>query len=296
MDRKLYLAPYSYKSVKMSVEDQIATAARLGFNGLEGGELTDEYISLLKKYNMGAVVCTLTRKADGTADENQVARLKEWGVDVVQVRDANAPPFSIPRENGRFKGLPFAFGTVEQAIKAAKKANIDAEFAARYGFKTCYHNHTHEFRMDQGKTVLDTYLENTVSSHVMELDVGWVLTAGVDPIGFMKKYPGRIGAIHIKACNWVIGVEALGMICPNPPLEIGITEDQQNAIQTYAEAPQGPIKDSICDWGEVIKAAEAAGCHTFIVERERVYNNPPDVIKCLQEDHDWIRKCMAELR
>ncbi len=80
------------------------------------------------------------------------------------------------------------------------------------------------------------------------------------------------------------------MLCPIPPLETGISDDHKNANQNYAESPQGPMEKSICNWGEIIQAAEEAGCHTFIVERERNYCG--DMIRCLQEDHDFIRSCM----
>ena len=189
-----------------------------------------------------------------------------------------------------FKGMPNNFGTFDTAVEIAERANKFADIAGRYGLKTAYHNHTHEFRVDKGEYLIDTYLRHTRENHVITLDLGWALTAGVDPIYWMKKWPGRIGCLHIKSCNWPIGTEALGMICPNPPLEIGISPDHQHANQQYAEAPQGPIELSICNWREIITTAESIGCHTFIIERERVYNN--DMISCLQNDYDKIRSFM----
>ena len=295
ISQKLYVIPYSFKSIPMSQEEQLATARKIGFDGLEGGTLTDEYIALLKKYDASMVHGALIRKEDGTADPENVARLKEWGCEVVSVRDEKGPGFDFRKMfEGGYKGMPGAFGTYDMAVEAAKKANVDAEFAAKYGFKTYFHNHTHEFRVDRGEYILDTYLKNTIDAHVMELDVGWALCAGIDVIEFMRRWKGRIGALHLKSCNWSIGPEALGMSCPVPPLEVGISDDQRMANQTYAESPQGPMELSICNWKEIIDVAEECGCHTFIIERERVYNEPKDVIACLQNDHDVIRKAMED--
>ena len=99
-------------------------------------------------------------------------------------------------ENYRFKGLPGTFGSYDMAMKAAESKRKEAEIAAKYGFRIYYHNHTHEFRVDHGEYVMDTFLKNTPDNIVMELDVGWALTAGVDVIDFIKKWKGRIGCLH----------------------------------------------------------------------------------------------------
>jgi sugar phosphate isomerase/epimerase len=111
----------------------------------------------------------------------------------------------------------------------------------------------------------------------------------------MKKWKGRIGCLHVKACNWAVGPEALGMICPVPPLEEGITRDHQQANQAYAEWVQGPMERNTVDWTEIFETAEAAGCTTFIHERERVYI-PGDIIASVKADFAYIRKCLDAMK
>lgn len=293
--RKLYMTPYSYRGLTLRFEDQVRLAREMGYDGIEGGlgagSLTDEECTVLDRYEMDLCIGMLPLNEDGSASEETLHRLRERGVEIVVPRMAGGPGFRMPPKDD-FRGLPNAFGTKAQALEAAKRAAPMCEILARYGLKNYFHNHTHEFRVDGEKTVLEYYLDNTPENHVLEFDVGWALTAGIDPIAFMAKYPGRIGALHIKSCNWVIGTEALGMICPVPPLEKGISDDQKNANQTYAESPQGPMEKSICDWGAIIRAAEEVGCHTFIIERERNYCG--DILRCLKEDHDFIRACMQD--
>ena len=298
MKLDLFVIPYSFKSMNLSTEAMMRAARDIGFDGIEGGTLTDEYLDLLTKYGLKCCNCTLERQPDGRVSEESLRRLEQYSAnDIVSVRTGDMSSFFaqlMDRSKG-YRGIPGAFGTFEEAIAAAEKANEGARIAAQYGYKTMYHNHTHEWRMDtvHGEYIMDTYLRHSDENHVMEFDVGWALTAGVDPIYWMKRWPGRIGCLHIKSCNWAMDPEALGMSCPVPKPEFGLTADQQAIQQAYAEGPQGPIEKSICDWTAVIRSALDAGCGTFIIERERIYDG--DAISCLQADHDHIRKCMDAL-
>ncbi len=293
MRRKLYLTPFSYRGLHLTKRAQIALAAGIGFDGIEGGvtggALDDEELALLREFRMGLVVGKLIRRKDGTADDEQVRRLHEMGVTLVSVQDEGAGRFSLDLSRG-FRGLPGIIGTREAALAAAKNVQKDAAFAAQYGFDVYYHNHTVEFRQDKGQYLIDLYLDHAPENVKLELDVCWLAAAGVEPVSFIRGHAEKIGALHIKAYNWTADPELLGFHCPVPVPEYGLTPDHQAAVQAYAEAVQGPMRESPCDWGEIIASAEAAGCSTFIIERERDYQN--DIIACLQEDFDWIRACM----
>ncbi|MBO5998509.1 MAG: sugar phosphate isomerase/epimerase [Lachnospiraceae bacterium] len=298
MKLDLFVIPYSFKSLDLSQEEMLRLVKQIGFDGVEGGTLTDEYIELLDKYGLKCCNCNMPLEPDGSVSEETLKRLEQYNAnDIVKVQRPDedmAAFFAEMMDPVRgYRGIPGAFGTFEDAIAAAEKEAESSRIAARYNYKTIYHNHTHEWRTSHGEYIMDTYLRHAQPNHVMELDVGWALTAGTDPIYWMKRWPGRIGCLHIKSCNWAMDPEALGMSCPVPKPEIGLSRDRQNIQQAYAEGPQGPMEKSICDWGEVIRAALDAGCNTFIVERERIYSG--DAIECLQADHDHIRKCMDAL-
>ena len=293
MSKDLYLIPYSLTSLQASQEQQLRIAKEIGFDGVEGGRLTPEYLELLDKYGLKCVNFMVSPEPDGSLSDETLRLLEQYNQSkFVGVMTPGMDRLFLGRMEGGYKGIPGAFGTFQDAITAAEKANATARKVAPYGYGTLYHNHTHEFRVDHGEFVMDTYLRHTDDNHKMEFDVGWALTAGIDPIYWMQRWPGRIGALHIKSCNWALNPEALGMSCPVPPLEVGISKDQQDIQQAYAEGPQGPMEKSICDWRAVIQAAREAGCETFVIERERIYNEPKDIIACLQADHDWIRGCL----
>ena len=76
-----------------------------------------------------------------------------------------------------------------KAGEAAKKSNIT------FG----YHNHDSEFEKDKGKVLYDVLLENTNPDFVkMEMDLGWVIITGNNPLDYFEKYPGRFPLWHLK--------------------------------------------------------------------------------------------------
>jgi sugar phosphate isomerase/epimerase len=64
----------------------------------------------------------------------------------------------------------------------------------KVGMKMLVHNHTGEFEKlaDSPRTSYDVLIEETDPALVtMQVDIGWVYIAGVDPIELFKRYPGR---------------------------------------------------------------------------------------------------------
>jgi sugar phosphate isomerase/epimerase len=62
-----------------------------------------------------------------------------------------------------------------------------------------YHNHDSEFETVDGRILYDILLENIDPSLVtMEMDLGWVVASGHDPLHYFSKYPGRFPLWHLK--------------------------------------------------------------------------------------------------
>ena len=68
------------------------------------------------------------------------------------------------------------------------------------GLKLLYHNHDFEFKKDEdGIVPIDYLLENTDPEYVnFQMDLYWVTKAGVDPMTYFEKYPGRFKIWHVK--------------------------------------------------------------------------------------------------
>ncbi|MCP4927097.1 MAG: sugar phosphate isomerase/epimerase [Gammaproteobacteria bacterium] len=84
-------------------------------------------------------------------------------------------------------------------LAVAERLNAIGERCQREGIMAAYHNHHAEFLSDSEKTPYDIILENTDPKLVtMELDVGWVAKAGLDPQDVFTKYPDRFSLCHLK--------------------------------------------------------------------------------------------------
>lgn len=67
------------------------------------------------------------------------------------------------------------------------------------GLVVGYHNHAHELSKLDGQYILDIIFGAVEGQKVVsEMDLGWVLHAGVDPLQYLRKYAGRCPLVHVK--------------------------------------------------------------------------------------------------
>lgn len=95
--------------------------------------------------------------------------------------------------------LPFEGQTVDNYKKVAEAFNKAGEQCKKVNIIFGYHNHEYEFEEAEGKVLYDVLLDNTDPSLVqMELDLGWVVASGKDPMQYFEQYPGRFPLWHLK--------------------------------------------------------------------------------------------------
>jgi len=88
---------------------------------------------------------------------------------------------------------------LDEVKKLADTFNRIGELAKTFGLKFAYHNHTEEFRPIEDKIPYQQYLELTDKSLVsFQMDIGHVANAMGDYVGYLLKYPGRFGSIHLR--------------------------------------------------------------------------------------------------
>lgn len=120
-----------------------------------------------------------------------------------------------------------------------------------------YHNHDYEFEMENGQVLYDVLLQKTDASLVqMELDLGWVIVTGNDPLSYFKKYPGRFPLWHLK--------------------------DMDKAKKQSTEFGKGQL-----DIKAMLANAKKSGMKYFFVEQEEYTNN---AFESLQQDFDYLMK------
>jgi len=121
-------------------------------------------------------------------------------------------------------------------LALAKQLTPVAEKIKAAGLKFGYHNHAHEFVIDDGEYLLDILFENLPDGTVMELDVYWSEYAEIDSLAYMEKHKNKLELIHVK--------------------QIG--EDKKNV----------EIDKGLIDYRDIIKKAKAMGVKHFVLEQE----------------------------
>lgn len=89
--------------------------------------------------------------------------------------------------------------SIDDYKKTADFFNITGEKCKKAGMKFCFHNHWTEFVKVDGMVPYNVLLEYTDPSLVtFEMDLCWTTDAGVNPVDYFKKYPGRFELFHMK--------------------------------------------------------------------------------------------------
>ena len=112
-----------------------------------------------------------------------------------------------------------------------------------------WHNHDFEFvATPEGDLPMDLIAQ--ISGDMMlELDLGWVLRAGHDPLEWIAKYADQIATVHIK----------------------DIAPDGQCADEDgWADVGHG-----VQDWDAIHKALQDAGIDHYVIE----HDNPNDHVR-----------------
>ncbi|MCU0355007.1 MAG: sugar phosphate isomerase/epimerase [Cytophagales bacterium] len=99
--------------------------------------------------------------------------------------------FWIPHNGNEF--------TIEDVEKAVKVFNESGKTLAASGLMLLYHNHGYEFRSYKDRYLLDELITRTNPAHVSyQMDILWTQHPGHNPVAWLKKYPTRWKAMHIK--------------------------------------------------------------------------------------------------
>jgi sugar phosphate isomerase/epimerase len=90
------------------------------------------------------------------------------------------------------------FTNPEKSKTLAELFNQTAQTLKPLGMACGYHNHTGEFAKSGDKTYYDLFAERTSPDVVLQQDVGWTASAGLDPVALVRRYPGRMKILHFK--------------------------------------------------------------------------------------------------
>ncbi|WP_026462116.1 sugar phosphate isomerase/epimerase family protein [Adhaeribacter aquaticus] len=146
---------------------------------------------------------------------------------------------SLPSRGQTISNYQQVAETFNKAAEACKKANLI------FG----YHNHEYEFDKVDGKILYDILLDETDPDLVkMEMDLGWAIVTGNDPMRYFQKYPNRFPLWHLK--------------------------DMKKEKEESTEFGNGRI-----NFVELFQAAKKSGMKHFFVEQEEYAGDPMDSVK-----------------
>lgn len=146
--------------------------------------------------------------------------------------------------------------TLDDWKRVADTLNKTAAAIKSAGLGVGYHNHQLEFKpLEGGTRPMEILASGTTPDITLQLDVGTCIEAGVDPVEWINKNPGRIRSLHLK--DW------------------GREPDKGYKVL---------FGDGVAPWKQIFAAAEKkGGVQYYLIEQEGSALPPFDTAqKCLE--------------
>ena len=159
--------------------------------------------------------------------------------------------------------------SLDEAKRTAALVNRIGEAAKRAGLHYVYHNHDFEFA-DQGGGAIgyDVLLRESDPELVkFEIDCGWMIFAGRNPIDYFKKYPNRFPMIHVK--------------------DFLPAHDKSAVAGSAADMVGAELGRGVVDYNPIFAAAEKTGLQHYFVEQEGPFSRM-DQLQAAQVDYDYL--------
>lgn len=135
--------------------------------------------------------------------------------------------------------------------RCAAMLNEKGAMLKKAGIAMGYHNHNIEFAPIGKETGWEILLRETDPALVhFEVDIGWVVAAGIDPVAFLHRHKGRVRQLHVKDLQ-------------------ASTANNFNVRMDPTQVGAGKM-----DWAKVLPAAYQAGVRNFYVEQEPPFTIP----------------------
>ncbi|HYP09403.1 MAG TPA: TIM barrel protein, partial [Bryobacteraceae bacterium] len=184
-------------------KDVVGTVRRVGQMGYQGVEFYSPYMQWTPEY---------TKQVRAALDET---KMKCWSThngagsfspeNMQKAIDYNGilgSTYIVMASAGRVQGLDGWKKVAETLAQGSEKLK-----AAK--MKAGFHNHAVEFRPLEGKMPMEVLAENTPKEVMLQLDLGTCVEAGVDPVAWINKNPGRINSLHLKEWSKENGYRSL---------------------------------------------------------------------------------------
>ncbi len=195
---------------------------------------------LKEQLDKNGLKCVLTHIAPAKLTEDPVLVAKEH--DVFGCEHVGLGAYMFDEEKGESVAtFASTYGPVAKALKEQGKIFM-------------YHNHDHEFKLQDGRLILDA-IADAVPEMGFTLDTYWVQVGGGDPAWWVEKLKGRVPCIHLKDCAYKQKIAVVG---------------------------EGNI-----NFDRIFQTAEAAGTKYMLVEQDNC--NGEDPFECLKRSYAYLK-------
>ena len=181
------------RSALLSLHDiGIVEAELFGLNGPESATLFGVRADDLKRaFDENGIRVPISHIGGDLRNTKAIA-------DIAQTLGLEAVCVALPSEFSGPGGMVPAKNRAQLDALAEKLNRVGREYRER-GLTFGYHNHHIEFTRVDGVVPYDYLMSNTDPNLVkIELDVGWLATAGVNPVTYLRRHSGRVIACHLK--------------------------------------------------------------------------------------------------
>lgn len=195
--RRLKTGVQLYSVRKLCDTDFPGTLKALKGMGYEGVQCGGFFGRTAKELNVlfkdhGLAAAGMQMQADKIIKPENLAASVEFA------RELGAPYLFVPHFDAK---------TADGWKRFAEQMSVAAQAFKAAGIRLGYHNHQHEFRdRFDGVCKWDILYQNASQDVCQQLDLGHCMLAGESPAFWLKKYPKRNPAVHVKAASKTTGV------------------------------------------------------------------------------------------
>jgi sugar phosphate isomerase/epimerase len=245
-------------------EGTLAAVAKIGYRSVElaglSGHTVAEWRQALDRTQLKCPSVHVPPHAKSGISLDDLGALAE-AAHALNAGTLICPIFNIPErlsqtplpgeDGGKMLARLGASMTADDWKRNADYLNTKGKALKQYGLKFGYHNHNVELAPLGTSTGLGELIRGTDPEFVsFEMDAGWVVAAGADPLTLLAAHPHRFIAMHVK--------DVKAGTHPNFALQMDPCEVGQGSI----------------DWKSLLAKAYASNVRQFYVEQEPPFSKP----------------------
>ena len=247
--------------LKQDFDGTLAKIAAIGYREVESGSSVEKSAQEQKEVlaHYGLTAPSTHRSYDELGDK--------WPGVLEECKLLGCRYIVIPGVDEKVRSKPYGYKI------AVETFNHAGEISKKAGIQLCFHNHWAEFVPDAaGKKPFDILLEHGDPQFLkIEMDLGWSAVAGIDPLKYFAKYPGRFPLVHVKDFKKL----------PDHKLVYGGHFDGDETIADMTAVGSGVI-----DWKRILAHSEQAGIKHYFVEHDQ----PQDPMEVARDSYAYLAK------